>query len=160
MEVPKNIKNRTIIWSSNSPFGYLSKGNRITISKRYLHFHLYCNIIARTRKQPVSIDGWMDKENEVHICYRTWVIKNEILLLVTIWMDLESIVLSEIGQTKTKTIWFHLYMCSNNNQLIDTESWLGFPHSSVSKESACNAGDHGSIPGSGRSPGEGNGSPL
>ena len=28
------------------------------------------------------------------------------------------------------------------------------------KESACNAGDQGSIPGSGRSPGEGNGYPL
>ena len=28
------------------------------------------------------------------------------------------------------------------------------------KESACNAGDPGSIPGLGRSPGEGNGSPL
>ena len=36
----------------------------------------------------------------------------------------------------------------------------GFPHSSVSKESACNAGDPGSIPGLGRSPGEGNGNPL
>ena len=35
-----------------------------------------------------------------------------------------------------------------------------FPHSSVGKESACNAGDLGSIPGSGRSPGEGNGNPL
>ena len=33
-------------------------------------------------------------------------------------------------------------------------------HSSVSKESAYNAGDPGSIPGSGRSPGEGNGNPL
>ena len=30
-----------------------------------------------------------------------------------------------------------------------------FPDSSVGKESACNAGDPGSIPGSGRSPGEG-----
>ena len=28
------------------------------------------------------------------------------------------------------------------------------------KESACNAGDSGSIPGSGRSPGEGSGNPL
>ena len=35
-----------------------------------------------------------------------------------------------------------------------------FPHSSVGKESACSAGDPGSIPGSGRSPGEGNGKPL
>ena len=37
---------------------------------------------------------------------------------------------------------------------------LNKPHSSVGKESACNVGDLGSIPGSGRSPGEGNGNPL
>ena len=36
----------------------------------------------------------------------------------------------------------------------------GFPCSSVGKKSACNAGDLGSIPGLGRSPGEGNGNPL
>ena len=36
----------------------------------------------------------------------------------------------------------------------------GFPSSSDGKESACNAGDPGSIPGSGRAPGEGNGYPL
>ena len=35
-----------------------------------------------------------------------------------------------------------------------------FPDGSDGKESACNAGDLGSIPGSGRSPGEGNGNPL
>ena len=35
-----------------------------------------------------------------------------------------------------------------------------FPHSSVGKESACNVGDLGSIPGWGRSPGEGKGYPL
>ena len=37
---------------------------------------------------------------------------------------------------------------------------MGFPDISVGKESACNAGDHGLIPGSGRSPGEGTGYPL
>ena len=36
----------------------------------------------------------------------------------------------------------------------------GFPNSSVGKESACNAGHPGSIPGSGRSAGEGTGYPL
>ena len=36
----------------------------------------------------------------------------------------------------------------------------GFLCRSAGKESACNAGDLGSIPGSGRSPGEGNGNPL
>ena len=35
-----------------------------------------------------------------------------------------------------------------------------FPGGSVDIESACNAEDSGSIPGSGRSPGEGNGNPL
>ena len=38
-------------------------------------------------------------------------------------------------------------------------SYLGFPDSSDGKESACNAGDTGSIPGSGRSTGEGMGHP-
>ena len=37
---------------------------------------------------------------------------------------------------------------------------LDFPGSSVGKESTCNAGDPGSIPGSGRSPGKGIGYPL
>ena len=37
---------------------------------------------------------------------------------------------------------------------------MGCPRSSVGKESACNAEDPGSVPGSGRSPGEGNGNPL
>ena len=37
---------------------------------------------------------------------------------------------------------------------------LFFPCGSDSKESACNAGDPGLVPGSGRSPREGNGTPL
>ena len=37
---------------------------------------------------------------------------------------------------------------------------MGFPDSSVGKESACHTGDPGSIPGSGRSPREGIGYPL
>ena len=39
-------------------------------------------------------------------------------------------------------------------------SFVGFPGGSEVKVSACNAGGLGSIPGSGRSPGEGNGNPL
>ena len=37
---------------------------------------------------------------------------------------------------------------------------MGFPGGSYGKASAYNVGDPGSIPGSGRSPGEGNGHPL
>ena len=39
-------------------------------------------------------------------------------------------------------------------------SMRGFPDGSDGKESARNAGDPGSIPGSGRTPGEGDGNPL
>ena len=35
--------------------------------------------------------------------------------------------------------------------------YIGFPGGSFSKESTCSVGDPGSIPGSGRAPGEGNG---
>ena len=37
---------------------------------------------------------------------------------------------------------------------------MGFSGSSVKKESACNEGDLGSVPGLGRSPGEGKSKPL
>ena len=45
-------------------------------------------------------------------------------------------------------------------QVLRTASRRGFPGGSEVKASTCNAGDLGSIPGSGRSPGEGNGNLL
>ena len=44
--------------------------------------------------------------------------------------------------------------------LFTREHYWSFPRSSVGKESACNAGDLGLIPESGRTHGEGNGNPL
>ena len=44
--------------------------------------------------------------------------------------------------------------------LLAGNLWRNIPDSSVGKESACNAGDPGSMPGLGRSSGEGNGYPL
>ena len=43
---------------------------------------------------------------------------------------------------------------------LPTPVFLGFPGGSAGKESACNEGDLGSIPGLGRSPGEGHSNPL
>ena len=48
-----------------------------------------------------------------------------------------------------------LYVC-----LPQLKIKRGFPDSSAGKESACNAGDLGLVPGLGKSPGERNGSPL
>ena len=43
---------------------------------------------------------------------------------------------------------------------VSSVNIMGFPGGSDRKESACNVGDLDLIPGSGRSPGEGNGYPL
>ena len=57
--------------------------------------------------------------------------------------------------SKVIQLYIHIYLFFFKNV-----SHLGFPHSSAGKESTCNAGDPGLIPGSGRSPGEGIGYPL
>ena len=61
---------------------------------------------------------------------------------------------------KDKEAWHaavhRLNMTENEQQLCT----LGFPCGSAGKESTCNAGDPGLIPGLGRCPGEGNGYPL
>ena len=62
------------------------------------------------------------------------------------------------GRTR-KSRWIPMAESSNlQNQLL--LQWLSFPGGSEVKASAPNAGDLGSIPGLGRSPGEGNGNPL
>ena len=48
-------------------------------------------------------------------------------------------------------------MCTSYCAAPNTQ---GLPDGSAGEESACNAGDTGSVPGSGRSPGGGNGNPL
>ena len=65
-------------------------------------------------------------------------------------------------------VWFLLYL--NTFKQYQTKNWLikifwsiklwGFPGGSVVKNPPANAGDPGLIPGSGRSPGAGNGNPL
>ena len=52
------------------------------------------------------------------------------------------------------------YRTAQTYYLVMHKFFEGFPDSSVGKESACNAGDLGLIPGFGRSTGEGIGSPL
>ena len=50
---------------------------------------------------------------------------------------------------------------NGSNSLLGMQPHFpGFPGRSVGKESACDVGDVGSIPGSGRSPGKGNGNPF
>ena len=55
----------------------------------------------------------------------------------------------------------HLFVVDiSNSSNLTLISYIVLPGGSAGKESACNVGDLGSIPGSGRSPGEGNDNPL
>ena len=42
--------------------------------------------------------------------------KKEILSLATTWMELEGIMLSEISQINTNTVWYDLYMESKKKK--------------------------------------------
>ena len=53
--------------------------------------------------------------------YYSAIKKNEIISFAVTWMDLEIIILSEVSQTKTNVIWYHLYVESKKkdmNELI------------------------------------------
>ena len=62
--------------------------------------------------------------------------------------------------TSSLTLFFFSYLTVNSLANPVRPTFMGFPCSSAGKESPCNAGDPGSIPGSGRSTGEGIGYPL
>ena len=60
----------------------------------------------------MSINGWMDKEDEVYIYIMEYytTIKNEILPFAAKWMDLENIILSEVSQIE-KDKYYISFMC-------------------------------------------------
>ena len=57
-------------------------------------------------------------------------------------------------------VWFLVRKIRWRRDRLPIPVFLGFPCGSPSKESTCKAGDLGSMPGLGRSPGEGKGYPL
>ena len=54
MEVPPKTKHRNTIWSNNSTFENISKGNRNTPSKNYLHSHVYFSIIYNIQEMEIT----------------------------------------------------------------------------------------------------------
>ena len=76
-------------------------------------------------------------------------------------MSLQFLIFFLISENSLEVQW--LRFCAFSAAGTSLTPGLGsmvFPESSVDKESACSAGDSGSVPGSGRPPGEGNGNPL
>ena len=49
MKIPQKIKNRTTIWSSNSPSEYILKRMESRVSKQYLYSYVHCSIIHNSQ---------------------------------------------------------------------------------------------------------------
>ena len=92
-----------------------------------------------TRVQSLGWEDPLEKAMATHSSTIAWRIP---------WTEERGRLQSMGSQRVDTTEQLHLYM------------YMGFPGGSDGKESACNAGDPGLIPGWGRSPGEGNGNPL
>ena len=75
--------------------------------------------------------------------------------------ELKKLFIFNMFGTLRMDTFFYIKQCICLPQLyfILLSSLWGFPHSSIGKESTCNAGDPSSVPGSGSSPGEGIGYP-
>ena len=77
-------------------------------------------------------------------------------MILYVSMPFSQIIPSSPSPTESK----RLFYTSVSLLLFRIQGYGCFPGGSEDKASACNAGDPGSIPGLGRSPGEGNGNPL
>ena len=93
--------------------------------------------IAKTWKQPKCPlkEQWIKKMWYIYrMEYYSATKKNEIMPFAATWMQLEIIILSEVKQKKTNTIWYHLYVESkiwhkwtylwNRNRIRDIENRL------------------------------------
>ena len=92
----------------------------------------------------MSIDREMDKEDVVHIYtmeYYSAIKKNEITPLAATWMDLEIIILNEVGQKEQDKYHMTSLICGIQNMVQD------FPGGAVVKNPPANAEDTGSSPG-------------
>ena len=102
--------------------------------------------------------------NHTSVLLYIGVLNLEIYFLVeTAWKNFQvSIIWRWLGRVDRSCS--HTFICTFMLRRGWTGQWftenMGFPGGSDNKESACSAGDMGLIPGSGRSPGEGNGYPL
>ena len=77
----------------------------------------------------------MNKENVMCMYthtmeYYSAIKKNEIMLFAATWMDLEITILSEVSQTETNIIWYHIcrILTNDTNELIykkETDSQTG-----------------------------------
>ena len=108
------------------------------------HIHLHCSGILRNLSITLN-HFWILSVSELvwppHILFALCITTSEIIHFYQFFLDPQ--------------VW---WSCGHRNLMESIFLWAMLM--TTGKESACNTGDMGSIPESGRSPGEGNGNPL
>ena len=121
------------------------------ISKELL-FLMFKEILEITKRWTCQ---WSEKRTETNISQR----KNFKYYLINIRASLIAQLVNNLPATQKTPVWFLGQKICWRRDRLSTPVFLGFPCGSAGKESACNVGDLGSIPGLEGSPGEGKGYP-
>ena len=135
----------------------------------YLHsfgdltFRVYLSVIAsqlpETEKPHSSASSLLEDAVEVFASLALKAIREE----GSGSLEVSSPLLTLQGRERGQRNWVNNQLCFHDEASIKTPDLScrrGFPGGSDGKESTCNAGDLGLIPGWGRFPGEGKGNPL
>ena len=103
METSQKIKNGSAFWPSDPTSGNIPEGTQNTNLKEHKHLYVHCSLIYNHQDMEVAqvyISRWMDKSTMGHLYngYYSAIKKKKILpFAIIVWMDLESIMLSEIS---------------------------------------------------------------
>ena len=77
-----------------------------------------------------------------------------------VWASLRAQLVKNLPAMQETPVHFLGWEDPHRRDRLPISVFLGFPCGSAGKDSTCNAGDLGLIPGLGRSPGKGNGNPV
>ena len=116
MEIHQKVKNGPAFWPSSLTSANIFKGMQNTNLKEHKHPYVRCSVIYNHQDMEaaqVSISRWVDETIMRHLHNGILFGHKKFLLSVTVWMDLENIMLSEISQRKTNIMWSHSYVESN-----------------------------------------------
>ena len=101
----KKIKNGSVFWPSNLTSGNISEGTHNTNSKEHKSPYVHCSVIHNHQDvtaAQMSISRWVDQTTmrHLHNGYYLALKKKKILPFVTVWMDLQNSMLSDISQSE------------------------------------------------------------
>ena len=96
--------------------------NENSNSKRYMHSNVHSSTIYNSQIMETTcvhqqITGLIYSVY-THTPRNIVIKKNEILLFAITWIELENIILSELSQWNTNTVWYHVESKNNTNESI------------------------------------------